>query len=66
VLLGAREEQAMKRFPTPCDLRHQLHRIFVATMLAVAVLALLNEAVQAQSSPPASRSSAFAVSEAVE
>jgi len=41
----------MKRFPTRFDLRYQLHRIFVATMLAVAVLALLNEAVHAQTSP---------------
>ena len=37
----------MKRFDAPY-IRHQLHRLFVASMLAVAALALLGKAAHAQ------------------
>ena len=38
----------MKRFPNASTIRHQLHRIFVTAMLAVAVLALLGKAAHAE------------------
>jgi len=47
VLLAIRREQTMKRFDASY-IRHQLHRLFVASMLAVAALALLGKAAHAQ------------------
>ena len=38
----------MRRFANASHIRHQLHRIFVTAMLAVAVLALLSKAAHAQ------------------
>jgi len=38
----------MKRFPNTSTIRYQLQRVFVAAMLAVAVLALLGKAAHAQ------------------
>jgi hypothetical protein len=51
VLLAIRKEQTMKRFDASY-IRHQLHRLFVASMLAVAALALLGKAAHAQCSDP--------------